>query len=117
MAASPVLKYIADQKPAQRKALKALRATIRKAAPKVTERLSYGIPVFDLDGKYLLYIAGFKAHVSLYPSTPAMEKKCGKAIAPYRHGRGTLRFALDKPLPLGLVTKLTKARVAERRTK
>ena len=117
MPASPVAKYIADQKPLQRKALKALRATIRKAAPKVTERLSYGIPVFDLDGKYLLYIAGFKEHVSLYPATAAMEKKYGKAMAPYRHGRGTLRFSLDEPLPLGLVTKLTKARVAERRAK
>jgi uncharacterized protein YdhG (YjbR/CyaY superfamily) len=113
MPPSPVAKYIADQKQPQRKALKALRSTIRKAAPKATERISYRIPVFELDGKYLVYIAAFKEHVSMYPVTAAMVKKHGKAIEPYRHGRGTLRFDLDEPLPLGLIAKLVKARLAE----
>jgi uncharacterized protein YdhG (YjbR/CyaY superfamily) len=115
MPPSPVLKYIADQKPPQRKALKALRSVIRKAVPKATERISYGIPVFELDGKYLVYIAGFKNHVSMYPVTRAMAKKHGDAIKPYQHGRGTLRFALDEPLPLGLIAKVAKARLAELR--
>ena len=115
MPASPVLQYIARQRPAQRKALKALRATIRKAAPGVTERVSYGIPAFEIDGKRLLYIAGFKEHVSVYPVTPGIAKKHAKAIAPFRSGRGTLRFSLDEPIPLGLVARLTKTRLAERR--
>jgi uncharacterized protein YdhG (YjbR/CyaY superfamily) len=113
--ASPVLAYIARQGPAQRKALKALRSTIRKAVPGTTERLSYRIPVFELDGKYLVYIAGFKSHVSLYPVTAAMVKSHAKAIAPYRHGRGTLRFALGEPLPIELVARLARARRAELR--
>ena len=114
MPPSPVLRYIADQKPPQRKALKALRSAIRKVAPKATERLSYRIPMFEVDGRMLLYIAGFKEHVSLYPVTKAMVAKHGKAIAKYRHGRGTLRFSLDEPVPTGLVTKLAKARLSER---
>ena len=101
--------------PPQRKALKALRATIRKAAPGVTERVSYGIPAFEIDGKRLLYIAGFKSHVSVYPVTAGIARKHGKAIAPFRSGRGTLRFALDQALPLGLITKLTKTRLSEPR--
>lgn len=112
---SPVAEYIAKQKPAQRKALKALRSAIKQAVPGLTERLSYRIPVFDLDGKYLLYIAGFREHVSMYPVTAGMVKKHGKAIEKYRHGRGTLRFSLEQPLPLTLVGKLARIRAAERR--
>ena len=113
--ASPVLEYIGRQPLPQRKALKALRATIRKAAPGVTERVSYGIPAFEIDGKRLLYIAGFKSHVSVYPVTAGIARKHGKAIAPFRSGRGTLRFALDQALPLGLITRLTKTRLGELR--
>jgi uncharacterized protein YdhG (YjbR/CyaY superfamily) len=110
-----VTKYISEASTATRPALRKLRAAIRGAAPGITERMSYRIPTFDLDGKYLLYIAAFKKHVSVYPVTPAMVKKHGKAIEPYRHGRGTLRFALDEPLPIALISRLAKTRVAERR--
>src|SRR3954471_3793736 len=110
---SPVAKYIASAPPTQRRALKKLRAAIRKGVPRVTERLSYRIPTFDLDGKRLLYIAQFKEHVSLYPVTKAMAAKHGKAIERYRHGRGTLRFSLDKRIPVALVEKLAKTRARE----
>lgn len=107
--------YIAEKPPAARKALKLLRATIRNAAPGITERISYRIPVFELDGKYLLYIAAFKEHVSVYPVTKGMIAKYGKAIAKYRHGKGTLRFALGEPIPVALVGRLAKVRIQERR--
>lgn len=112
---SPVARYIADAPTKQRSALKKLRAAIRRGAPGVTERLSYGIPTFDLDGKYLLYIAQFKEHVSVYPITRAMAAEHGKAIAPYRHGRGTLRFSLNEKIPVALVEKLAKTRSRERK--
>ena len=112
-----VTKYISDAPTTARPALRRLRTAIRGAAPGITERISYRIPTFDLDGKYLLYIAAFKKHVGVYPVTPAMVKKYGKAMEPYRHGRGTLRFALDEPLPIALITRLAKVRVAERRGK
>ena len=107
--------YVAQAPPAARKALKQLRAAIRAAAPGITERISYRIPTFELDGRYLLYIAAFKEHVSVYPVTSGMVARYGTAIAPYRAGKGTLRFPLDAPIPTNLVAKLAKVRVQERR--
>jgi uncharacterized protein YdhG (YjbR/CyaY superfamily) len=110
-----VADYIAKTPPVARRALKQLRTAIKAAAPGITERISYRIPTFELDGRYLLYIAAFKEHVSVYPVTSAMLARYGKAIAPYRAGKGTLRFPLDAPIPTGLVAKLAKVRVRERR--
>ena len=115
MPSQPVAEYIAARPPVARKALRELRAAIRKAVPGLTERISYGVPTFDLDGRYLLYIAAFKEHVSVYPVTARLEAKCGKAIAPFRHGRGTMRFSLEKRLPIALVGRLAKERAIELR--
>ena len=112
---STVADYLAKAPPVARKALKQLRTAIKTAAPNITERISYRIPTFELGGRYLLYIAAFKEHVSVYPVTSGMVAKYGKAIAPYRAGKGTLRFPLGKRLPLSLVAKLAKVRVQERR--
>jgi uncharacterized protein YdhG (YjbR/CyaY superfamily) len=117
MAATTVSQYIAGAAPKGRKALRQIRAAIKKADPGITERMSYRIPTFDLDGKYLLYMAAFKAHVSVYPATRTMMALYGKQLTPYRHGAGTLRFDLDKPLPLTLITKIAKVRVRDRRAK
>lgn len=110
-----VAAYIAKMPPVARRALEQLRTAIKAAAPDITERVSYRIPTFELDGQYLLYIAGFKEHVSVYPVTSGMLARYGKAIAPYRTGKGTLRFPLDAPVPTDLVAKLAKVRVRERR--
>jgi uncharacterized protein YdhG (YjbR/CyaY superfamily) len=112
--ARTVAKYITDTPPKARKALKAMRGAIKGASPGITERISYRIPTFDLDGKYLLYIAAFKEHVSLYPVTRGMVTKYGDAIARFRHGKGTLRFPLDSPVPVALIKKLAKVRIEER---
>lgn len=109
-----VSEYLASVPPNARKALREIRTTIKKAAPDMTERISYGIPTFELDGKYVLYMAGYKSHVSIYPVTAGMMAKYGKDLTPYRSGAGTLRFDLDEKLPLGLIAKLAKLRVQER---
>ena len=110
-----VAEYIASKPPASRRALKQIRAAIKKAEPRITERISYRIPTFDLDGKYLLYMAAFKDHASIYPATASMMAKYGKQLMRYRSGAGTLRFDLEQRLPLALITKLAKLRVRERR--
>jgi uncharacterized protein YdhG (YjbR/CyaY superfamily) len=110
-----VADYIAKRRPVARRALKQLRTAIKAATPGITERISYRIPTFELDGRYLLYIAAFKEHVSVYPVTSGMLARYSKAIAPYRAGKGTLRFPLDAPIPTDLVAKLAKVRVRERR--
>ena len=66
-------------------------------------------------GKYLLYMAAFKDHVSIYPATASMMAKYGEQLRPHRSGAGTLRFELGDRLPLQLITKLAKLRVQERR--
>ena len=110
-----VADYIAKTPPAARRALKQLRTAIKAAARGITERISYRVPAFELDGRCLLYIAAFKEHVSVYPVTSGMLARYSKAIAPYRAGKGTLRFPLDAPIPTDLVAKLAKVRVRERR--
>lgn len=115
MARTTVASYIAAAEPAQRKALRQIRAAVRRAAPGVTERITYGIPTFELDDEYLLYMAAFQKHVSVYPVTAAMIRKHARAIDRFRHGRGTLRFPLDEKMPVALVEKLAKTRVQERR--
>jgi uncharacterized protein YdhG (YjbR/CyaY superfamily) len=112
-AARTVADYIAKLPPTARKAVKRLRALIKGTAPGLTERISYGIPTFDLDGKRLLYIAGWKDHVSVYPVTPAMVRELKDALKPYRSGRGTLRFEPDAPLPVTLIRRIVRVRVAE----
>jgi len=110
-----VPEYLEAAPPNARKALRQLRAAIKAAAPGITERISYRIPTFDIAGRRLLYIAAFKQHVGLYPVTAGMVAAHGAAIARYRSGKGTLRFPLDVPIPVELVTKLAKVRVQELR--
>jgi uncharacterized protein YdhG (YjbR/CyaY superfamily) len=117
MPAGTVSAYIAKAPPRSQKALKALRAAIKGVAPGITERISYRIPTFDFEGRYLIYIAGFRDHVSVYPVTSGMIARYGKTIAPFRSGKGTLRFSLDQPVPIELVVKLARVRLAERRRK
>jgi uncharacterized protein YdhG (YjbR/CyaY superfamily) len=110
-----VSEYITAAPPKARPLLRQIRSTINKAVPAVTERISYRIARFDLDGKYLLYMAAFKDHVSIYPATASMMAKYGKQLTPYRFGAGTLRFALGERLPVALIARLARLRARERR--
>jgi uncharacterized protein YdhG (YjbR/CyaY superfamily) len=92
--------------------LKQVRKTIKAAAPKAEEKISYGIPTFTLNGKYLIYFAGWKQHLSIYP-IPVGDDAFNREVAPYVSGKGTLKFPIDKPLPLKLITKIVKRKVAE----
>jgi uncharacterized protein YdhG (YjbR/CyaY superfamily) len=110
-----VSEYIESSPPKARKALRQIRSAVKKAVPGITERISYQIPTFDLDGRYLLYMAAFKNHVSIYPATAGMMAKYGAELKRHRSGAGTLRFDLEEPLPLALITKIVKLRAQERR--
>ena len=92
--------------------LRQLREVIRAAAPGAEEAISYNIPVFRVDGHYLVYLAGWKQHVALYP-LPAGPPELMAALAPWRVSKGTLRLPHGQPLPLDLVAALVKARLAE----
>lgn len=92
--------------------LRKIRATIRKAAPGAEEAISYQIPSFKLNGRYMIYFAGFENHVSLYPA-PREKVDFEKALAPYRSGRATVKFLLGEPIPFGLITKIVRLKVKE----
>ena len=91
--------------------LKKMRETIRKAAPKAEETISYQMPTFK-QGRNLVHFAAFKDHVSFFPGSSGVgyfEKELGK----YKTSKGTIQFALDKPIPYGLITRITRFRVRE----
>ncbi len=92
--------------------LRKLRATIHKAAPRAEEAIRYGMPVFRLHGKNLVYFMFFQKHIGFFAGRAGIEADI-KAAKPYRSGRSALRFDPDKPIPYALVTKITKLRVKE----
>ena len=104
--------YIATLPEDVQKILEELRATIKAAAPEAGEKISYGIPTFTLNSKYLIYFAGWKDHISIYP-IPSGTEAFNKEVSQYAEGKGTLKFPIDKPLPLKLIAKIVKYRVAE----
>jgi uncharacterized protein YdhG (YjbR/CyaY superfamily) len=111
--ASSIDEYISGFPPETRRLLDELRAIIKDAAPEATERISYRMPTFDLRGRVLVYFAGFQSHASLYPVIGAVAETLAEEVRPYRSGKGTVRFELDRPLPAGLVKRIVELRAAE----
>ena len=107
--------YIAAFPPDVQKILQRIRATIRRAAPDAEESISYRIPTFKLRGRPLVYFAGFKQHVSLYPVTAAIRIKFQKELAAYETSTGTVRFPLDRAVPYALIGRIVKVMIAENR--
>jgi uncharacterized protein YdhG (YjbR/CyaY superfamily) len=105
--------YIAGFTPEVRAILEKIRSTVRKAAPKATEKISYQMPAFVLD-RDLIYFAAFKKHIGLYPPVRG-DQKLRKEAAPYAGEKGNLRFPLDEPIPYALIGRIVKARVKEQR--
>jgi uncharacterized protein YdhG (YjbR/CyaY superfamily) len=95
------------------KILEQIRQSIKDVVPDVEETISYQIPTFKLYGKYLVYFAGWKNHISLYPVTDTIKEKIKKEIASYKTSKGTLQFPLDKPMPLSLIKKIVKYKIKE----
>jgi uncharacterized protein YdhG (YjbR/CyaY superfamily) len=91
--------------------LQELRRTIRKAAPEAEEAISYQIPTFRLSGN-LVHFAAFKNHIGFFPTSSGI-RAFKKELSGYELSKGTVRFPMDKPLPLSLVSRIVKFRVKE----
>lgn len=104
--------YLAKVPEPARGTLEKMRAMIRAIAPKeATEGISYGMPAFKY-GKPLVGYAAFKDHCSLFPMSGAVIAAMKDELKDYVTAKGTVQFALEKPLPATLVKKIVKARLA-----
>lgn len=95
--------------------LQKMRLTVKKAAPQAKEKISYGIPAFNLHGM-LVWFAAFKNHIGFYPRTSAIAT-FKKELSVYKGAKGSVQFPFDKPLPFSLISRMVKFRVKENLSK
>ena len=103
--------YIAAFPEEIQKILEELRATIKAAAPEAQEKISYQMPAFALKGN-LVYFGAYKNHIGFYPTASGIQAFKNE-LSVYEGAKGTVRFPIDKPLPLDLISRIVKFRVAE----
>jgi len=112
---SSVEEYLAAAPEHVRPLLEQLRKTIREAAPRAEEVISYNIPAFKLNGM-LIWYAAFKKHIGLYPRGSAIEAFKDE-LAPYKTSKGAIQFPIEKGIPITLVKNIVKFRVKENAAK
>ena len=105
--------YLAGLSDDHRAALERLRKTIRAAAPRAEECISYGLPAFRLDGKPLVAFGASANHCAFYPMSSSTVEAHKDELRDFETSKGTIRFQAGKALPAALVRKLVKARIAE----
>ncbi len=92
--------------------LRQMRETIQAAAPTATEKISYQIPTFFLNGQNLVHFAAFSKHIGFYPTSSGI-KEFEKELSAFKHAKGSIQFPHNKPLPLDLVARIVAFRVEE----
>ena len=106
-----VEEYVAALPSDARSAFEQVRAAVRKAAPLAEERMSYRMPTFFQNG-VVVHIGAFKQHLGLFPPVRG-DATLEKALVKYVGEKGNLRFPLDEPMPLALITRIVKHRVKQ----
>lgn len=105
--------YLAAVSAEHRVVLDELRRTIHTAAPGAEEYIGYGLAGFKFNGRPLVYFGAWEKHCALYAASPSVQKKFQKELKGFEVSKGTIKFTPEKPLPVALVRKLVKARIAE----
>jgi len=108
--------YISSFPPKTQSRLRDIRQLIKKIAPEAIESISYGIPAYKTNKRPLVYFGGFLKHIGFY-ALPTGHNKFKTQLSAYKHGKGSVQFPHDKPLPLDLIAEIVKFRVAENRQK
>ncbi len=88
-----------------------IRSVIKAAAPGATEKISYQMPAFELNG-ILVWFAAFKHHIGFYPKGTGIEA-FKNVLSPYKFSKGAVQFPIDKPIPYDLIERIVKYRVEE----
>jgi uncharacterized protein YdhG (YjbR/CyaY superfamily) len=107
--------YIESFPPEVQVILEEIRRRIHSAAPGTEEIISYQIPTVTLDGKYLVYFAGWKRHVSIYP-IQTLDEPLEEEVSVYRSGKDTVQFPLNEPIPYDLIERIVGELVEKRRS-
>ncbi len=102
--------YLAALDETKRHTLEQLRATILDVVPTAEQCMSYDMPAFRVDGKVVAGFAAFKNHLSYFPHSGTVLPELADDLAGYEASKGTLKFAIDRPLPKTLVKKLIAVR-------
>ena len=105
--------YISAQPEAAQVVLQLVRSTLGRALPGAEEVISYKIPAYRLQGRIVLYFAGWKRHYSLYPAGERMVAAFREQLASYKVSKGTIRFPLSQPVPVKLIEGIAKFRAEE----
>ena len=87
--------------------LKKIRKLVKKTCPEATELFSYGMPAYKLNGKPLIYFAGYKNHIGLY-ATPQGQIQFKEELSSYKQGKGSVQFPLDKEIPYDLIKRIVE---------
>ncbi|MBI1763424.1 MAG: DUF1801 domain-containing protein [Acidobacteria bacterium] len=103
--------YIARFPTEVQEKLEKIRRTIRQAAPDAAEAIKYQMPTFVLKGN-LVHFAAFKNHLGFYPAPSGIEEFKDE-LSVYEGAKGSVRFPLDQPVPLGLIHKIVQFRVKQ----
>jgi uncharacterized protein YdhG (YjbR/CyaY superfamily) len=104
--------YLAAQPEAMRPKLQQVRAAIKRSVPQAEEGIGYRMPGYKLHGKPMLYFAGFKEHYSLFGASGTFLGALEDELRGYELRKGTVRFPLTKPVPVRLISRITKLRAA-----
>jgi len=88
------------------------REAILKNAPAAVEGISYGMPAYKMNGKPLVYFAGYKNHIGFY-ATPAGHEAFANELSKYKQGKGSVQFSINEPLPLKLIRDMVKFKVLQ----
>ena len=113
MTDSPIDAYLASLPADQREALARVRAELHRLVPDAEESMGYGMPVIKHQGHGVLWFAGWKKHLSIYPLTDSFLAAHEAELEGYERTKGSLHFTPDVPLPSALFEELVKARLAD----
>jgi uncharacterized protein YdhG (YjbR/CyaY superfamily) len=108
--------YIREFETETQERLKAIRKLILENAPQAVESISYGMPAYKVNGKPLVYFAGYKSHIGFY-ATPTGHKAFEKELSKYKQGKGSVQFPLNEQLPVKLIKEIVLFRLAENQEK
>jgi len=105
-------KYISTFPGDTRRILNKVRKIILEEAPEASESMAYKMPAYKTNGKVLVYFAGFNKHIGLY-ATPSAHTSFTDELSEYKHGKGSVQFPLNQPMPYDLIRNIVKYKVME----